>query len=156
MTTVIDVKQYKLDKVPTDKLLLDPENPRFLHLQLQNKRDLTQDDLNRVIWDEDATITLSRAVAREGILNPIVVFPTNSKFLVIDGNRRVVTLRRLISEHVKAPERVTFAEVPAYILPPDTPKQEIVVLKGVLQMGQRPWGRFNDAAYTRRLRCLYE
>ena len=118
MTTVIDVKQYKLDKVPTDRLLLDPENPRFLHLQLQNKRDLTQDDLNSVIWDEDATITLSRAVAREGILNPIVVFPTNSKFLVIDGNRRVVTLRRLISEHAKAPERVTFAEVPAYIIPP--------------------------------------
>src|SRR5438034_3316377 len=130
---VIDVKQYKLEKVPTNKLRLDPDNPRFYHLQLKGKHELTQDDLNKEIWDEDATITLSKAVGHEGILNPVVIWPVDDYFLVIDGNRRVVTVRRLIREEVKPPAGVSFDEIPAYILPGNTPKQEIEVLKGVLQ-----------------------
>ncbi len=139
-----------------DRLRLDPENPRFLHLKLKGRGELSQDDLNNEIWNEDATITLSKAVAREGILNPIVVLPTNGKFLVIDGNRRAVTVRRLTHEGVQPPEGVSFDVIPAYIIPSDTPKANIEVLKGVLQQGQRPWGPFNDAAYTRRLRIEFK
>ena len=153
---VIELEQYKLESVPTKKLRLDPENPRFYHLQLKGRHELTQDDLNKEIWDEDATITLSKAVAHEGIRNPIVVWPIDDYFLVIDGNRRVVTVRRLIHEEVKPPEGVSFDHISAYILPRNTPKQEIEVLKGVLQMGQKPWGPFNDAAYVRRLRVVYK
>ncbi len=139
-----------------DRLRLDPENPRFLHLKLKGKRELSQDDLNDEIWNEDATITLSKAVTREGILNPIVVFPTKGVFLVIDGNRRAVTVRRLIHEGVRPAEGVSFDVIPANVIPPDTPKAQIEILKGVLQEGQRPWGRFNNAAYTRGLRVEYK
>ena len=139
-----------------NKLLLDPENGRFLHLKLKGKGELSQADLNDEMWNEDATITLSKAIAREGILNPIVVFPTKGVFLVVDGNRRTVTLRRLIHEGVKPPEGVSFDVIPAYVIPPDTPKAKIEILKGILQEGQRPWGAFNNAAYTRRLRVEYK
>lgn len=152
----VDVTQYRLELIPTSKLRLDPQNPRFYHLQLMGTHDLTQDDLNKEIWNEDATITLSKAVAHEGIKAPIVVWPTDGDYLVIDGNRRVVTVRRLISEGVKSPEGISFSEIRAYVLPKDMPKPEIELLKGVLQMGQRPWGRFNDAAYVRRLREVYK
>ena len=153
---IVDLSKYRLEDVETGKLLLDSDNPRFLHLQLGGKRTLDQEALVKEIEGDDATITLSKAVAKEGILNPIVVKPQAGKYLVIDGNRRAVTMMLLHREGNKAPKGVTYSRIPAYIIPESTSATDVEVLKGVLQEGQKSWGRFNDAAYVRRLRTVYK
>lgn len=150
------MSKYRLEDVPTEKLLLDPDNPRFLHLQLAEKRTLNQGSLIGEIEADDATITLSKAVAKEGVLNPIVVKPQGGGYLVIDGNRRAVTMMLLHREGQKPPAGVSFSKIPAYIIPETTSPTDVEVLKGVLQEGQKSWGRFNDAAYVRRLRTVYK
>jgi ParB-like nuclease family protein len=152
----MDIENCKLETVPTSKLKLDPENPRFLHLALKGGKALSQDDLIREIGDENETITLGKAIQREGVLNPIVVKLDAGQFLVIDGNRRTVALKQLVEEKAKAPDGVRFDRVQARIIPESTSAVEVEVLKGVLQEGQLPWGRFNDAAYVRRLRLVYK
>jgi ParB-like nuclease domain len=152
----MDIENCKLETIPTASLLLDPENPRFLHLALKGGKTLSQADLVQEIKDEDDTITLGKAIQKEGVLNPIVVKPEGGRYIVIDGNRRTVALKLLVQEKAKPPPGVSFDRVQARIIPEDTPAVEVEVLKGVLQEGQIPWGRFNDAAYVRRLRMVYK
>jgi hypothetical protein len=152
---MVDIDKLQLERIPTDKIDLYPDNPRFLHLQLKGRHNLSQEDMISELENEDATITLTKAIRKQGVLNPLVVQPRDGRYLVIDGNRRTVVLKLLLKEGAKAPVDVTYDHVPARILPSDMKIVDIEVLMGVLQEGQKPWGRFNDAAYNRRLRTLY-
>jgi hypothetical protein len=155
MQEELDIEKLRLERVEIDSVFLDPENPRFLHLQLSGQKALSQEDMIKEIGEEDATITLSKTIAKEGVLNPLVVQSKNGKYLVIDGNRRCVVLKMLQLEKTKPPAGIRYDLVPARILPSTLSPLDIEVLKGVLQEGQKPWGRFNDAAYVRRLRTTY-
>jgi hypothetical protein len=152
---MVDVEKLQLERIPTDKIDLYPDNPRFLHLQLKGRHTLSQEDMISELENEDATITLTKAIRKQGVLNPLVVQPRSGRYLVIDGNRRTVVLKLLLREGAKAPTDVTYDLVPARIVPSDMKTVDIEVLMGVLQEGQKPWGRFNDAAYVRRLRTVY-
>ena len=153
--SMVDVEKLELVRIPADKIDLYPDNPRFLHLQLRGRSKLSQDDMVKELEGEDPTITLMKAIKNQGVLNPLVVLPKDDRYLVIDGNRRTVVLKLLLREGSKAPPGITYDLVPARILPTDTKQVDVEVLMGVLQGGQKPWGRFNDAAYVRRLRTVY-
>jgi hypothetical protein len=155
MQDQVDLEKLRLERIPLDTVFLDPENPRFLHLQLSGRRTLSQKDMIEEIAKEDDTMRLLKTVAKEGVLNPLVVQAKEGKYLVIDGNRRCVVLKELQSNHASPPAGVRYDLVPARILPDTLSPLDIEVLKGVLQEGQKPWGRFNDAAYVRRLRFSY-
>ena len=153
--SMVEIDKLQLERIPTDRIELYPDNPRFLHLQLKGRSNLSQDEMIHVLEDEDATITLHKAIKNQGVLNPLVVQPKGDRFVVIDGNRRTVVLKLLLKEKTRPPPGVTYDLVPARILPAEMKLVDIEVLMGVLQEGQKPWGRFNDAAYVRRLRTVY-
>lgn len=155
MQDEVDIEKLRLERIRIDSVFLDPDNPRFLHLQLGGQKALTQGDMIEEVAGEEDTNKLLKTVAKEGVLNPLVVQEKEGKFLVIDGNRRCVVLKKLQEEKAKPPAGVRYDLVPARILPNTLSPLDIEVLKGVLQEGQRPWGRFNDAAYVRRLRFTY-
>ena len=80
-------------------LLLDPENPRFYHLALQGRKDLSQDDLRKVIEEDGDTGTLAKAIRKVGVRDPIWVRSNGTgQYLVIEGNRRTVILQKLLEE----------------------------------------------------------
>jgi len=135
-------------------LLLDPENPRFYHLALQGKKNLTQEDLTREIEDDGETAALTKAIRKSGVKDPIWVRENgNGKYLVIEGNRRTVILRKLMKEHAVPPAGVTFEKVLANVLPSETPETELLLQKARLQSGKKQWGAFNEAAVTHKLRA---
>jgi hypothetical protein len=143
--------------LPVEKLYLDPNNPRFLGEALKGHQDLSQEFMTKLIREEDATTTLSKAIEHEGVKNPIVAQDRgDGSYLVIDGNRRVVTCRLLIEEKAPDPETGSFRNVPVLVHPKNASPAEMEILKGVLQEGQRPWGAFEDAAYVTRLRKKFK
>ncbi len=153
----MDITKTEIRRIPLEKLHLDPHNPRFLHLELKGQKTLTQALMEAEIAKDDATMTLSKAIHREGVLNPVVVQERkDGTFLVVDGNRRTVTLKLLARENAKAPKGISFKEVPARVIPAGVDAADVEVLKGVLQEGQKSWGAFNDAAYVHRLRYTYK
>ena len=142
------------EPVAVKDLLLDADNPRFYHLKLQGKRNLTQEELTKEIEDDGETATLTKAIRKVGVKDPIWVRENgDGKYLVIEGNRRTVILRKLIEEGVPPPPGVSFDRVLANILPSGTPETELLLQKARLQSGKKQWGPFNEAAVTHMLRA---
>ncbi len=140
--------------VAVKDLLLDPGNPRFYHLALQGKTDLTQEQLAREIEEDGETATLTKAIRKVGVRDPIWVRENGGgKYVVIEGNRRTVILRKLTEEKAQPPEGVRFDQVLANVLPSDTPDTELLLQKARLQAGKQKWGPFNEAAVTYKLRA---
>ncbi len=134
-------------------LLLDPQNPRFYHLQLQGRTGLDQDQLQKEIEGDNDLIKLAKSIRRSGVKDPIWVREDGQgKYLVIEGNRRTVILRHLVADEVAPPEGEAFDEVLANVLPEDTPPTELLLQKARLQAGKKAWGPFNEAAVTHMLR----
>jgi hypothetical protein len=89
------VDEKTLKTIPVASVLLDLDNPRFHHLRDQNGGKLTEELIEREILEKDEDLpALTKAIKKSGIKDPIWVVPKAGKFLVIEGNRRVVTLRQ--------------------------------------------------------------
>jgi len=137
-------------------LLLDPENPRFYHLALQGRKNLAQEQLAAEIENDSETGTLTKAIRKSGVKDPIwVKEDDDGRFLVLEGNRRTVILRKLLKEGVSPPPGVSFDKVLANVLPSDTPETELLLQKARLQAGKKEWGPFNEAAVTYKLKTAY-
>lgn len=140
-------------RVPVDSLMLDPDNPRFFHLELKGVQELDQEALAKEIESDEETITLLKAIRKSGVQDPIwVEAQADGNYLVVEGNRRTVILKRLLREGATSPAGGTFAEVDAHILPPNTSRTDLLLQKARLQAGKKQWGAFNEAAVTYQLR----
>jgi hypothetical protein len=141
-------------EVPIETLALDEDNPRFFHLKHKNKGALTQAQIEEEILSNDDDIPLlTKSIQKDGVKDPIWVVRTKGdKYVVVEGNRRAVVLKRLLKEGVKPPAGVRFDVVRAHVLPSDTPDVEVVLQKARLQSGKKAWGAFNEAALTYQLR----
>lgn len=145
-------EKYELKSISVSDLLLDPDNPRFLHLKLEKQEKLTQDDLTSELENEDDTITLAKSVRQRGVLDPIWVKSDGNKFFVLEGNRRTVVLRLLLKEKVKPPAGIHYDRVMAHVIPEETTPGEIALIKIVLQAGKKKWDAYNRAAFIYLLR----
>ncbi len=140
-------------EIPVNELFLDPENPRFFHLVLQGRKDLTQDDLFKEIEEDPETATLIKAIRKSGVKDPLWVKESGTgKYLVLEGNRRTVILKKLLQEKANPPQGAKFDRVMANIIPSTTSEAELLLQKARLQAGKKIWGPFNEAAVTYRLR----
>lgn len=136
----------------TQDLILDEENPRFFHLHHKNKGRLSQEQIEEEILQNDDDIPLlTKSIQKDGVKDPIWVVKRENKYMVMEGNRRTVVLKRLLKEGVKPPEGVLFDKVQAHVMPADTPEVELVLQKARLQGGKKAWGAFNEAALTYQL-----
>ena len=79
-----------IEKIPLDKLKLDPLNVRFRHI----KKKLSEDEIEDLIWNENDTKQLYQSILASGGLSekPFV----DLKNIVKEGNRRVVCLRKIV------------------------------------------------------------
>lgn len=144
----------EMREIKTAELMLDLENPRFLYLKHQGDgHALTQEQVEKEIAENDDDIPLLiKTIQKDGVKDPIWVIPRNGHFLVMEGNRRSVVLKKLLKEGVVPPPGVRYDVVRAHVLPSDTPPVELVLQKARLQAGKKAWGAFNEAALTFQLR----
>ncbi len=132
--------------LPLKKLKLDPTNVRFHHFTDR----LTDTQIEEEIWKESDTRDLFREILNSrGLSEPPIV---DSNFVVMEGNRRLVCLRKLTErvhngEYPQIPEN-TFDSVTCYVLPKDTPQKDIAILLGRLHVsGKKEWKALNQAAH---------
>lgn len=139
--------------IATSDLVLDEDNPRFFHLRHKNKGNLSQEQIEEEILQNDDDIPLlTKSIQKDGVKDPLwVVKRANGRYVVMEGNRRTVVLKRLVKDHVVPPHGISFERVQAHVLPSDTPEVELVLQKARLQGGKKAWGAFNEAALTYQL-----
>ena len=107
-----------LQRIKVGDLVLDADNPRFLHLK-HKTGPLTQSEIeNEIIINDDDVPLLTKSIQKSGVKDPIwVVKQKGGKFLVVEGNRRTVVLKRLLKDGVAPPPGVRFDEVQAHVMP---------------------------------------
>ena len=137
-------------KVPTDDLKLDPNNVRFKHLE-QLPTDI---EIEGRIWDEDDTKELMKSIRATGGLleRPIV----SSDYVVKEGNRRVVCLRKLkgLAHQGKVAEwpEDRFDEVECDFLPDDVSPIDVDIYLALAHVkGKKHWRRLNQAKHINEL-----
>ncbi|SRR5579884_178216 len=101
-----DLLQLERKSIALDKLLLDPRNPRFpepaniseTRYKEEGIQERAMEELRKIGIDD-----LLASIRTYGFVptDPIVVRPLNDKnhFLVLEGNRRVASLKNLLKAH---------------------------------------------------------
>lgn len=145
--------QPELKILRVSEIILDDENPRFHHLRDKARAKLTETEMEHEIVENDEDLPLlTKAIQKSGVKDPIWVIRRGGKYVVIEGNRRVVVLRQLLKEKMEPPSGIKYDEVHANVMDPHTPDVEIILQKARLQAGKKAWGPYNEAALTYQLR----
>jgi hypothetical protein len=153
--------------IPVQSLYLDPNNPRFADLQdrLQpitsdriTEQGVQEKALARILDDRFEVTQLKDSVRTIGFLtvDRLVVTPlSESKYVVIEGNRRLGAIKSLLEDNrngeadLSAPVMDSLQDIPVMIIDePDLAKREHFarVLQGVRHVaGIRPWGPYQQA-----------
>ena len=162
---------YKAINVPLEKLILDPNNPRFSKNEYELISDeskfadsaIQQEALAKMIsGDLFDTMDLEKSIKANGyvsIVQPMLVRQIGDHYLVIEGNRRLSALKQLFSKHnsgkskdVLSPELLdTMSNLPVYDYS-DASKEEISVLLGMIHVGgTKDWDLLPSAFYIYKL-----
>lgn len=136
---------------PTKEVLLkdiklDPNNVRYLHIP---KR-LSDKEIEENIWNEADTLELYKQILSAGELYEKPVL--NSELTVIEGNRRIVCLRKLKEKanegELPGISKVHFDKVNCIVLPKKTTLQETGIYLATIHVnGKKPWNAFNKAKH---------
>src|SRR5437773_3045796 len=141
-----------IERIPLDQLRLDPTNVRFKH----REKALPEGEIERYIWEEEDAKTLFRQIKTSGGLMepPVVLKISDSQFLVKEGNRRVVCLRKLSKEAHDGKlakegfkySKDDFDTVQCIVLPADLSQKDLDSLIGTRHVsGPKEWATLNRA-----------
>lgn len=135
-----------IERVPLNKLKLDPNNVRFRHLN----RKLKEDEIEDLIWNENETRYLYNAILDSGGLSekPFV----SLKNVVKEGNRRIVCLRNIVRNikegHLKDINLARFETVECEMPIDDIAPLEMDLLVARFHItGKKEWGALNQAGH---------
>lgn len=133
--------------VNLDKIKLDPYNVRFIHLTERP----ADKEVEKILWNESDTMELYKQILSAGGVYEEPVL--NSEMVVIEGNRRVVCLRKLKEEanEGKLPgiSKNQFDKIKCKILPKDASPQLIDIFLATIHVkGKKPWNAFNKAKHV--------
>jgi hypothetical protein len=134
----------RLVKVPIAQLRLNPNNPRIAR-RLPSSDETEIEDW---LWQEEGTKRLYNEVRYSGGLSekPIV----DSSLTVVEGNRRIVCLRKLDSQakNDELPDysAEAFETIQCLMLPPETdPKDVDLLVARVHVSGKKEWAPLSQA-----------
>jgi len=140
------VRITNIQVISLTDLRLDPRNVRFRHVG----KVLKDKDMEKQILDEPETKQLIRAIIASGGLStrPIVT----EEGVVREGNRRVVSLRRIVTliDKGELPElqRKDFEKIECEVLPKATTEREIDIYLGRVHVsGVKEWDAINQAQH---------
>lgn len=168
--SIIDDYDLRNITVPPEKLLLDPNNPRIM-LKIDNSIDYTSQELaseevqkyilSVVDKAEFHVAELIESIRHSGFLDigsRMIVerIDSTSKYLVIEGNRRLTAIKHLLSNPADLSPRVlaSIKSISANELVftdnrQHTRKEVIFRLLGMIHLkGQLVWGAMENALYV--------
>ncbi len=142
-----------LKEIPIKEISLDIDNPRYFEDKLEfNIKKWTDKVLEQHILTgkskEQGLSDILQPIKAEGVRNPIWVYENkNGKYVVLEGNRRLIVLRELVRQKISPPKGVKYDQVTAHVFPKNTDPKIIESQKLVIQSGQKKWGAFNEASH---------
>jgi hypothetical protein len=138
-------------KVPVDFLRLDPANQRLSYLLRKSGLSGTDEELHRMLWDQDPVKELYNSIYQNGglIHDPIV----RRNGVVVEGNCRTVCLREL---HQKYPGDARWGDVHVHLLPAEVTDEQLTMLLGELHIaGRIEWRAFEQAEYVWKMNKIF-
>jgi hypothetical protein len=123
---------------------LDIENPRYAEAMVtEGIKKWTDKKLQEFIVDEDIS-DIYGSIKAFGIQDHVwVVEKANGKYIMVEGSRRLVSVRQLANE--KPPKGVNYKIIPAHVYPKNTNEKTLHAQKIILQTGKKKWGAFNES-----------
>ena len=154
MTAVQEVLFEDATMVALKDLRLDPNNVRFRHIA----RQMSEAEMEEWLFnEEDVRVLLKQIVRDRRVQQPIYVTEdSHGKYVVKEGNRRTVALRRiqrdLIKGKIEGLEKDHFDLVPIHIL--KGTEHEINIFLGQIHVsGAKAWNAVNKGSL---IYCLME
>lgn len=137
--------------IPLSKLKLDPKNVRFKHLDSS----LTDKEIEQWISDEADTRSLLREIRFSNGLSekPFVQETNDGNYLVIEGNRRTVCLRKIAEEIKSGKEKeITISNVDpvqCIVIPKDVSEKWLAIFLARIHVsGKKDWAALNQSAHV--------
>ncbi|MGD0221535.1 MAG: hypothetical protein ABSF71_04300 [Terriglobia bacterium] len=133
--------------LPVPELRYYAENPRIFSI-LRELGKVTQDEIERKLWEQDHTKDLFRDIKQNGGLLEEIIVRGNE---VLEGNSRLCAYRRLLKDATATGDKDAIAKwsvMRARILPPDTNEKVVFAILGTLHIrGKAEWKPYEQASY---------
>jgi len=147
---------YVRASVRVDQCELDPTNPRIQFLIGQRGNNVSQKELDELIWDKDTVKALGQSIFQNGgVYDAIIVQRNreNDKYLVREGNCRTVASRHLLEQH---PNDTRFMAMPAMVFDVDLTEEDLAVLLADMHVaGKIRWDAYEQAKHVHDLYTIY-
>ena len=159
--------------VAADQLLLDPNNPRFADLGVSKtipeskvaEPSVQQTAQARMLDERFEVDLLKESIEKMGFLHVdrmvVIELPEAKKHLVVEGNRRLASIKALLDEvdagEVDLPPAVaeSLTQIPVLLIGGGTPEEREEYarnLQGIRHIaGVKPWGPFQQAQAVGRM-----
>jgi AAA15 family ATPase/GTPase len=160
---------FKEEFIPLDRLYLDPNNYRLLHKidtsideTLANSKDVANRTYNLLVGNKEENIQdLIKSFKTNGFLpiDQIQVRKLNEKdFIVIEGNRRVATLKYLYQNNIDRGNlnSTIFDNVPVVIYKDVEPIHYLTLMALKHINGNKKWEEWNQAKLLEEFKMVYK
>src|ERR1044072_9162098 len=140
---------YKRTSVRVDQCELDGANPRIQFLSGQRGNNISQKELDELIWEKDTVKALSQSIFQNGgVYDAIIVQKDskNDKYRVREGNCRTVACRHLLEQD---PNDSRFMTMPAMVFDVDLTDEDLAVLLADMHVaGKIRWDAYEQAKHV--------
>jgi hypothetical protein len=153
--TTSEQSKPSLQFVSPDELDFDPDNPRFGGSEVGK----TQEELQRHLFGEPHYASqLVDSLLENGFISyePLIVRRKGSRFVIIEGNRRLAAIREIRSNPGRYKNAKDLSSIPVLVFPDESDEQkrqkdEVRVYLGVRHLfGFREWPPLSKAKFLER------
>lgn len=162
-----DADESPIQMVEWGVLDLDPLNPRLMDQSVADPQPLAQWEAAEALMDEHDPISIGRSMSRFGFFpsDPLIAYQEDGRYVVVEGNRRLLALRLLLGDAVVAaladdewqalsagiePDvRRTLETVPVHVVADRDDAAPVIGFRHIV--GIKKWDAYEKAAFVRRL-----
>jgi hypothetical protein len=132
------------------------DNPRIFSILKELGASVTQDEIERKLWEQDHTKDLYRDIQRNGGLLEEIIVRNNE---VLEGNSRLCAFRHLLKNATEKGDKEAirkWSEIRAKVLPGDTTEKVVFAILGMLHIrGKAEWRPYEQASYLFRQQTIH-
>jgi hypothetical protein len=145
---------YVRQAISLSKCVLDPKNPRIQYLVGQRAGAVPENQLDEMIWEKDAVKALSNSISQNGgVYEAVVVQRAKDKFIVREGNCRVVACRHLSEQF---PDEAHYTTLPAMIFDTELTEEDLAILLADMHVASKiRWDAYEQAKQVSDLFNVY-
>ena len=140
-----------VEDLPIESLRYYASNPRIFSILKHLGANVTQDVIERELWNLASTKDLYRDILKNGGLVEEILVRNGE---VLEGNSRLCAYRHLLNKAKKKGNQDVIAKwsrIRAKILPPDVSEETVFAILGILHIrGKAKWLPYEQASYLYR------